>query len=116
MPTVELLIEDLPLDKPFAIATESMKIVVIRTATDVYAFEDVCPHAFWPLSAGTFHNGILECPGHAWEFQVDTGRCQQTPAHCLTPVTRNILGTLVRLEWTAPDHKRDEVSVARGGR
>jgi nitrite reductase/ring-hydroxylating ferredoxin subunit len=107
MPSVELLIEDLPLDKPFAIASGGMKIVVVRTSNDIYAFEDVCPHAFWPLSVGTFQDGILECPGHAWEFQVDTGKCQRSPAYCLTPVARNILGKRVRLEWEVTQPKAE---------
>jgi 3-phenylpropionate/trans-cinnamate dioxygenase ferredoxin subunit len=78
-----------------------MKIVLLRTNERIYAFEDVCPHAFWPLSSGTFHDGVLECPGHAWEFSVQTGRCQESPTYCLTPISTSIAGEVVQLEWDA---------------
>jgi len=112
MPSVKLLIESLPLNAPFALDVEGLKFVVVRTPKAVYAFEDTCPHAMWPLSAGTFHDGVLECPGHAWEFQVETGRCQDSPAYCLVPVATNILGEFVRLEWGANFPKR-EVTPSR---
>jgi 3-phenylpropionate/trans-cinnamate dioxygenase ferredoxin subunit len=99
MPNAEISLKDLPLNTPFPFEKESMKIVLVRTAEGVYAYEDVCPHAFWPLSAGIFRDGVLECPGHAWEFHVQTGKCQESPAYCLTPVSTTIVGEVVRLEW-----------------
>ena len=78
-----------------------MKIVLLRTKERIYAFEDVCPHAFWPLSSGTFHDGVLECPGHAWQFSVQTGRCHESPTYCLTPISASIADEVVQLEWEA---------------
>lgn len=101
MPSAEISLKDLPLNTPFPFEMENMRIVLVRTAEGVYAYEDVCPHAFWPLSAGIFHDGILECPGHAWAFHVQTGNCQESPAYCLTPVSATIVGDVVRLEWEA---------------
>lgn len=106
MPSAETLLKDLPLNTPFALEKEGLKIVLVRTAEKVYAFEDVCPHAFWPLSAGIFRDGILECPGHGWEFHVRTGKCQDPPSYCLTPVSATILGEVVQLEWGEPRRLR----------
>lgn len=99
MPTAELSLHQLPLNTPVPFEKDGMKIVLIRTAQTVVAFEDVCPHAFWPLSAGTFRDGVLECPGHAWEFSVETGKCQEGPAYCLNPVAVTVTGEAVRLVW-----------------
>jgi nitrite reductase/ring-hydroxylating ferredoxin subunit len=112
MPTIELPIDALPFDTPYALEAEGMKIVAVRTATAIYAFEDSCPHAFWPLSAGSFRDGVLECPGHAWEFQIETGRCQDSPAYCLAPVATTILGETVRFEWRSVPSKWDAVVPA----
>jgi nitrite reductase/ring-hydroxylating ferredoxin subunit len=99
MPTLEIPIDALPIDTPCPWEKEGLKIVVVRTGNGVHAFHDMCPHALWPLSAGTFHNGILECPGHGWEFHVQTGRCNDSPTYCLTPVSATLVGEIVRLEW-----------------
>jgi nitrite reductase/ring-hydroxylating ferredoxin subunit len=100
MPTVQLPLEDLPLNTPFALDVEGLKIVVIRTPGGVRAFEDMCPHAFWPLSAGTVRDGLIECPGHGWEFRLDSGICVDSPAYCLTPIAANIVGGMVHLDRT----------------
>jgi nitrite reductase/ring-hydroxylating ferredoxin subunit len=101
MPSAEIPIDALPFNTPFAFESEGMKMVLLRAAERVYAYEDVCPHAFWPLSAGYFHDGVLECPGHAWEFQIQTGKCEESPGYCLTPVSATLVGGLVKLEWEA---------------
>ncbi len=125
MPNAELPLETLPLNTPFAFEAAAMKMVLLRTADCVYAYEDVCPHAFWPLSAGSFHDGVLECPGHAWEFSIQTGQCEATPGYCLTPISATILGDVVKLEWEGvstsmklkaslshPGHKAPQISHA----
>jgi nitrite reductase/ring-hydroxylating ferredoxin subunit len=99
MLTAEIPINVLPIDKPYAWEADGLKIVLLRTAERVYAFQDVCPHASWPLSAGTFHDGKLECPGHGWEFRVETGECPESPTYCLTRVSARVEGEMVRLEW-----------------
>jgi nitrite reductase (NADH) small subunit len=99
MPNAEIFLSHLPLNTPFAFEKHGMKMVIVRTPDRVVAFEDVCPHAYWPLSAGTFHDGCLECPGHGWEFNIQTGKCAESPAYCLSPVSATLVGDVVRLEW-----------------
>jgi nitrite reductase/ring-hydroxylating ferredoxin subunit len=78
---------------------EGKNIVLARTESDIFAYVDVCPHAFWPLSAGTLRGDVLECPGHGWEFDVRTGRCLNTPDKCLTPVSVDLQVSSIRLRW-----------------
>jgi nitrite reductase/ring-hydroxylating ferredoxin subunit len=99
MPHVDLSSSVLELDVPVRIEHAGMKLVVIRTEERIFAYEDVCPHAFWPLSEGSVHQGILECPGHGWEFNVENGRCLNAPAYCLTSVSVAVNGELVTLRW-----------------
>jgi nitrite reductase/ring-hydroxylating ferredoxin subunit len=61
-----------------------MAVVVIRSSQGITAFHDRCPHAEWPLSEGEVANGILECPGHGWRFDIATGQCLNSPIYCLT--------------------------------
>jgi toluene monooxygenase system ferredoxin subunit len=99
MPHANHPIADLPENVPVKLEHEGMKLVLIRTETSVVAYEDVCPHAFWPLSDGTVQNGVLGCPGHGWEFSVANGRCLNAPAYCLTPVSVSVQGDTVLLSW-----------------
>jgi nitrite reductase/ring-hydroxylating ferredoxin subunit len=99
MPHVNYPIADLIENFPVRIEHEGMRLVLIRSASRVFAYEDVCPHASWPLSDGTAQNGVLECPGHGWEFSVESGRCLNAPAYCLTPVSVSVQGEFVLLSW-----------------
>jgi nitrite reductase/ring-hydroxylating ferredoxin subunit len=99
MPTIELLLHEIPWDSPFHVSRDGVNIVVIRSKSGVSAFEDVCPHAFWPLSQGQVNDGVLECPGHGWEFHVETGRCLNAPAYCLTSVAVLVDGERICLEY-----------------
>jgi nitrite reductase (NADH) small subunit len=71
-------------------------VVVLSVGDRFYAVHDRCPHMGAPMSAGsvggTFvascphdlvygrHDGVLRCPWHGWEFDLDTGRSLLEPA------------------------------------
>jgi nitrite reductase/ring-hydroxylating ferredoxin subunit len=99
MPHANVGIAELAENIPVRVEREGMKLVVIRTQAGIFAYEDVCPHAFWPLSEGTVQDGALECPGHGWEFRVEDGRCVNAPAYCLTPIAVRVEGGEVVLSW-----------------
>lgn len=101
MPNAELSLAELPVDSLVRVEQDGANLVVIRSQGQVFAYQDRCPHAFWPLSQGSLSGNVLECPGHGWEFDVQTGRCLNAPAYCLTPVAVTITGDAVRLEWSA---------------
>ncbi len=103
MPCIEIAIDNLPLDKPVRLESERSGIVVIRTSCGIHAYRDVCPHAGWRLSDGQVRNGILQCPGHGWEYEVATGTCEDVPAYNLKPIPVVHLGDRVRFEWNAAE-------------
>ena len=100
MPHVDLIAADIPADELIYVEHEGAKIVVMRSHGRFYAFHNACPHAFWPLSEGSLRDGVLECAGHGWEFNVETGRCINAPVYCLTPVRATLLDGSLRLEWS----------------
>jgi nitrite reductase/ring-hydroxylating ferredoxin subunit len=99
MPHAEISLSDIPFDSPFRFEHEELSIVILRTANGISAFEDVCPHAFWPLSDGCVRQGLLECPGHGWEFDVQSGKCLTAPTYALTRVDSRVIGEMLHLEW-----------------
>lgn len=40
----------------------------------LYAVDNNCPHSGGPLGKGTLYGRELECPLHAWRWDVTTGR------------------------------------------
>lgn len=98
MPNIQLLLSEIPVEALFRVKSGEVALVVIHSNGRISAFEDVCPHAFWPLSQGQLSNGILECPGHAWEFSVESGQCLNAPAYCLHSVPAVVDGEFVRFE------------------
>jgi nitrite reductase (NADH) small subunit len=107
MPHIDVSLADLAPDGLTRIEHAGKKIVVVRTGGQIYAFPDACPHAFWPLSKGVVRDGVLECPGHGWEFDVRTGRCLNAPDHCLTPVLITVKGEAIRVRW---ENEREEAT------
>ncbi|HKY31059.1 MAG TPA: Rieske 2Fe-2S domain-containing protein [Candidatus Polarisedimenticolia bacterium] len=93
---------ELPEGKPHRLEHEGYGVVVVRTASGVSAYEDVCPHAGWRLSDGELVDGLLECPGHGWQFRIQGGRCVDVPFYCLKQLAVTQADGMVRVEWVKP--------------
>lgn len=55
-------------------------VVVAKHDRQLYAFQEFCTHRFGPLSEGTFHDGLVECPWHRSCFELRAGKVTQGPA------------------------------------
>ena len=51
----------------------ALAIGLYRRGREVFAMEDACPHAGYPLSAGRFSDCVIECAAHGYCFDVRTG-------------------------------------------
>lgn len=49
------------------------RVLVLRTESGVFAFEDRCPHLGLPLSKGTLEGQTLTCFAHQFQFDAETG-------------------------------------------
>jgi NAD(P)H-dependent nitrite reductase small subunit len=63
-----------------AVRVGDRQIALCRAGGTLYAFENVCPHAYALLSDGFIEDGEIECPLHAARFEMSTGRCLAPPA------------------------------------
>ncbi len=66
---------DLDPDFPVGVEVGAHKIGVYKCGDAVHALEDVCPHAFALLTQGFQEDGKIECPLHAAQFEIATGKC-----------------------------------------
>lgn len=59
-------------------------IVLFLAGEKVFALRDTCIHEQRSLAKGTLFNGRVICPGHQWQFDLESGweesqeRCQPT--------------------------------------
>ncbi len=67
--------ETLDPDFPTGVEVNGQKIGLFLSGEQVFATEDVCPHAFALLSQGFQEDGFIECPLHAAKFEIATGKC-----------------------------------------
>jgi nitrite reductase (NADH) small subunit len=54
--------------KPMAVFNDGQKFHVTNY---------VCPHMGGPMSESAVEGGFIECPWHAWRFNVETGHSDQ---------------------------------------
>jgi naphthalene 1,2-dioxygenase system ferredoxin subunit len=57
-------------------------IVIFNVDGSYYATSNVCTHQFAHLSDGWFEGGVVECPLHAGQFDVTTGKGMGPPITC----------------------------------
>ncbi len=60
----------------FAVPGATWPVMVTRIDDEIVATTSVCPHEDVSLLAGSYDGGAVTCPGHAYEFDLRTGRCQ----------------------------------------
>ena len=66
-------------EEPVAARLAGQGWALARLGGTVAAFADTCPHRRARLSAGSVHDGTLQCMYHGWRFARD-GRCVDIPA------------------------------------
>jgi nitrite reductase/ring-hydroxylating ferredoxin subunit len=51
------------------------RLALYKVGDDIFATDDICPHAFALLSTGFLEDHVIECPLHGGMFDVRTGKC-----------------------------------------
>ena len=65
--------------RAFQIAGVTWPVIVTRIAGELHACPGVCPHEDVALWNGDLRGTVIRCPGHAYEFDLQTGRCAHDP-------------------------------------
>lgn len=76
--------KDLARRRKLRVEVDGLAIALFEAAGRVFAFADSCIHQDRSLAKGTLLHGKVICPGHQWQFDLETGyeegqdRCQPT--------------------------------------
>jgi nitrite reductase/ring-hydroxylating ferredoxin subunit len=66
-------IADIPRDRGLCVEVDGIEVGLFRVGDAVYAMENRCPHAGFPLSEGELEGHVVVCKAHGWPFDVRTG-------------------------------------------
>lgn len=68
-------LEQLPENEGFLFRCGAHQIALFRSGETVSAIDNVCPHAGASLADGYCDEMVVACPWHAWEFEIQSGKC-----------------------------------------
>ncbi|CDO09754.1 Rieske (2Fe-2S) protein [Mycolicibacterium cosmeticum] len=74
--------KDLERRRKLRVEVDGLAIALFQAGGRVYALADLCVHQDRSLFKGTLLDGKVICPGHQWQFDLETGyeadqdRCQ----------------------------------------
>ncbi|MBV9594451.1 MAG: non-heme iron oxygenase ferredoxin subunit [Actinobacteria bacterium] len=86
MSTRVCAVSELRDDEPLRVELAEIDITVVRTGDEIFAIEDVCSHADFPLSDGDVEGCTIECALHGSRFDLRTGKPSGPPATVPVPV------------------------------
>jgi len=72
--TVIAPIDQFPIGSRKTVLHEGEGVLVLH----VFAVQSECPHAGAPLQGGYIRDCVLQCPLHAWHFDLRSGRLTTT--------------------------------------
>ncbi len=70
---MKLPLATFPLGKQRCVQLEGSSVLVCRTESAIFAVENRCPHAEFPLMGGAIKDGAIRCPTHGAKFDLRTG-------------------------------------------
>jgi nitrite reductase/ring-hydroxylating ferredoxin subunit len=73
-------VSDVREGEAFPADLNGLAIALYRVDGEIHAVDDICTHEFAQLSQGFVEDGTVECPLHAAQFDIATGRCLSGPA------------------------------------
>jgi nitrite reductase/ring-hydroxylating ferredoxin subunit len=69
-------------DSVIGVTVGSLDIAIYNVGGQLYATDNICPHAYGYLNHGYLEDDIIECPLHGARFEVKTGKGIDGPFGC----------------------------------
>ena len=73
-------LDDVPPGGMLGVEMPRDRVCIARVGDEIYAYEDRCSHALYPLSRGEIRDGKIVCGWHGAEFDCKTGAVCRGPA------------------------------------
>ena len=73
-------VADIPEGRGLCVRVGGREIGLYRVREHIFAMDNLCPHAGYPLHEGLFDGEVVICSGHGFEYDVRTGLPPGVPA------------------------------------
>lgn len=74
-----LKLDEVPVGQSRFVQIGEVQVGLFRNRDGLFALNNECPHRGAPLHEGFLTDGIVSCPWHQWQFQLEDGRCRNIP-------------------------------------
>ncbi len=64
-------ISEIPVGNSIAVTHGKLQIALFNEGGELFAINNLCPHAAGPLVEAWVENGRVVCPWHGWSFPLD---------------------------------------------
>ncbi len=81
---------DLPLDQSVRLQVGGRGVFVLREAEKITVYDSRCPHQLTDIPASGAAAKVLTCPGHGWQFDLQSGDCIANGKQPLRRLTHRI--------------------------
>ncbi|MBD2454681.1 NifU family protein [Nostoc sp. FACHB-87] len=68
-------VEQIPDAGIFVTKVGGHSLILYRQGDRITCYRNACSHLASPLDGGKVENGIITCPTHGFQYQLDTGKC-----------------------------------------
>jgi nitrite reductase/ring-hydroxylating ferredoxin subunit len=55
------------------VSAGELRLILLKSAGEIFAYHDACPHEKYPLSNAEIEEDVIICQKHLWEFEIRTG-------------------------------------------
>jgi nitrite reductase/ring-hydroxylating ferredoxin subunit len=89
-------------DSVIGVTVGTLDIAIYNVGGQIYASDNICPHAYGYLNHGYLEDDIIECPLHGARFEVKTGKGIDGPFECdLKTFAVRVVGEEIQVEVPA---------------
>ncbi|UQX90193.1 non-heme iron oxygenase ferredoxin subunit [Jatrophihabitans telluris] len=81
MPERLCALSELKESTPLRVELPQLDLAVVKVRDEIFAIEDLCSHAEYPLSDGDVQGCAIECELHGSRFDLRTGKPTGPPAN-----------------------------------
>jgi nitrite reductase/ring-hydroxylating ferredoxin subunit len=94
-------VEQCPPGQACELVVEDRIVALFNVDGQFHALDGICPHQGGPLGKGTLCGGMVTCPWHGWQFDVESGQHQTSASLLHTKFAVKVEGDGVLVDFDA---------------